>query len=244
MAIESGTPIQTAEGLAFYSHPTDVLNSPPSLKKWRKRILSVCQSIGGSLNILYCQMCKQYTAGAFIFCSHCSEDGHPIRVLHGCVHKSCWCNDDFFMKNCQSFTIKEHIALVCAHGESKPYHGYPFVSPLECIVMLCMSNYRTRLQNCQRSDLLLNAIHCEHTNHYHSMSISMPDCWELQPDLARNNYCYEYDHQLKKGIESVKTRINGKEKSYHYNNRELKKCARVHGDLALQTREDELLKLL
>lgn len=82
------------------------------------------------------------------------------------------------------------------------------------------------------------------TSLYHSMSISMPDCWELQPDLARNNYCYEYDHQLKKGIESVKTRINGKEKSYHYNNRELKKCARVHGDLALQTREDELLKLL
>ena len=80
------------------------------------------------------------------------------------------------------------------------------------------------------------------TTIYHSMSISMTDCWELQPDSARIYYCYEYDMQLMEGIKRCKKKRQGKKEYYYYNNKELKKKAIVEGDLALNTKENKLLK--
>ena len=163
LAMKGGVPSQTADGFIFFSSTSGEPLSFDSIMKWRKKVLSICHHIGGSLYIALCDRCNNYSAGAFVFCPYCSKDGNPVRLLHGCKHLNCWCNDAFFQENCSSFLVKNHIGDICCHKECTPYHGYPFVSPLECIVMLCISNYRTRLQNCRRSDLLFNALHCKHT---------------------------------------------------------------------------------
>ena len=142
LAMKGGVPSQTADGFIFFSSTSGEPLSFDSIMKWRKKVLSICHHIGGSLYIALCDRCNNYSAGAFVFCPYCSKDGNPVRLLHGCKHLNCWCNDAFFQENCSSFLVKNHIGDICCHKECTPYHGYPFVSPLECIVMLCISNYR------------------------------------------------------------------------------------------------------
>lgn len=77
LAMKGGVPSQTADGFIFFSSTSGEPLSFDSIMKWRKKVLSICHHIGGSLYIALCDRCNNYSAGAFVFCPYCSKDGNP-----------------------------------------------------------------------------------------------------------------------------------------------------------------------
>lgn len=91
--------------------------------KLRDDILITYQKVTGKNFLSCCPNCGMDSIGRFVFCSSCSKDGNPHRLLNNCDAQKCWANNTFFNEHKETFQVDPDINYVSTQANSSPIDG-------------------------------------------------------------------------------------------------------------------------